>query len=433
VSGPDPYPVEPLPRPVDAVVAPPGSKSITCRAVLLAALARGRSTLARPLLADDTVRLLEAVDALGASAERLGETVAIDGVDGRFPRGGDVFLGDGGTPARFMIAAAALAADEVVVDGSPRMRERPVGGLVDLLRRLGASIECPRAEGRLPVRVTPTPSFAGGEIEVGATASSQFVSALLLVGRRLERGLRLRLAAPLTSATYVALTIDVLREWGVDVGGGAAPGVGDVLTIEPGPLGGRAAEVPPDASSCVYWFVAAALTGSTVTVPGLAGGPPQPDLAVAAALERAGGGTIGAQAGDVVFTGTGGLRGFDLDAAGCPDGALALAAAAAAADGPSRLTGLGTLRVKESDRIAALTSELERLGCAVRATDESIEIDPGRRHERPVTIETWTDHRLAMAFAALGLARPGISIRDPGCVSKSYPGFWHDLERFRAT
>jgi 3-phosphoshikimate 1-carboxyvinyltransferase len=428
---PDPLPVPclspagaPL-RPRRAVIRVPGSKSITNRAYLLAALASGRSRIIGPLRANDCDRLLEALRTMGAGASFDGDDAVIDGVGGRFPRGGAVNLGDGGAPTRFAIAAACLAAAPVTIDGSRRMRERPVAEGIDMLRSLGASIDYAEAPGRLPVIVRPS-TLRGGSLEVGRTASSQFLSALLLLAPWLPQGIELHPTAPLTSFTYVDLTLAVLQEWGAAVDAAA-------LRVPPGPLPARTYAIEPDASSALYWCIAAALVpGFTVALPGVDPDGDQPDLAIVQELARRGAIALEATgAGDMRVRGTGALPGGRFDGARCPDGALALAVASARAEGTSRITGLRTLRVKESDRIAALADELRRVGCGVHATDDAMVIEPAPAEGPPVVIETYDDHRVAMAFAVLGLARAGISIKDPACVAKSYPGFWRDLALIR--
>jgi len=424
---PDPLPIAPLRRPLDIAITPPGSKSLTNRAYLLAALGDGPSRIERPLRSDDCDRMLAALATLGASSRWIGDDVEIDGVSGRFPRGGEVNLADGGTPTRFMIAAACLAREPVVVDGSPRMRERPIAEGVELLRLLGATIEYVDAPDRLPVRVTPSAGLRGGAVTATPTISSQFISALLLIGASLPDGLRLTFDGPVTSAAYVRMTERVLHDWGL-LDTDAAPSIDEpppaVIDIAPGPVAARAYRIAPDASSAVYWrLVETLVPWASVTVAGLDEGTCQPDLAVVAELGRIGG-----------HDNDGAVSAFTFDARNCPDGALALAVAAAVADGRSTITGLHTLRVKETDRIAALATELRRVGCGVQTTDESISITPATSSaaggsDHAVTVATYDDHRMAMAFAVLGLVRPGISIADPGCVAKSYPGFFADLAK----
>lgn len=453
---PDPLPIEPLNKPFDVTITPPGSKSITCRAYVLAALAKGESKLIRPLRADDTDLLLKALCTLGAEARWEGDDVYIKGVNGRFPRGGSVDLGDGGTPTRFMIACACLAAEPVVVDGSKRMRERPIAEGVEMLRQLGAKIEYVEAEGRLPVRVTPSESFVGGEIEVGQTQSSQFISALMLIAPVLSSGLRIRFKAAVTSRSYVDLTQLTMVRFGLR----PTAIVDDERAIEelqipPMAVVTHEFHVTPDASSAVYWaLAAAAVRGSTIRLPRL-GFPladrpdapratqmPQPDLGAILMLMR--GGETFADDEDVLR-----LSAFQisdpvqLNCSSMPDGAVAIAAFTALLKQTSKLTGLRTLRVKETDRITALANELRKVGCEVATGEDWIEITPPQKAPQspplvagagsePIIIETYNDHRMAMAFAVLGLAAPGgrrLAIRNPACVAKSYPTFWKDFAK----
>ena len=413
---PDPLPIEPPNHPFDVTMNPPGSKSLTCRAYVMAALADGESIIQRPLRADDTDRLLEALCVLGAGARWVGDDVVVQGVAGTFPCGGEVNLGDGGAPTRFMIAAASLAAEPVVVDGSARMRQRPIAEGVDLLRRLGARIDYVEQEGRLPVQVSPQRP-RGGELDIPTTSSSQFVSAILLVSAWLDEGVRIRFVGDVTSSGYIELTRQTLREWGVD-------------PARPGPTSGRVYPIEPDASSAVYWMVAATITPRcSVLIPQMNSSSRQPDIAVAEPL-RSAGADIDTSADGVLVKGPAGpVECFELDAGGIPDASLALAVAASQARGTSSFWGLHTLRVKETDRIAALAAELTKIGCTVRTTDDSVTIDPSTRHDRPAEIETYDDHRMAMSFAVLGLVRPGLSIRNPACVAKSYPTFWQDFAK----
>ncbi|MCH8152683.1 MAG: 3-phosphoshikimate 1-carboxyvinyltransferase [Planctomycetes bacterium] len=446
---PDPLPIEPLTKPFDVTITPPGSKSITCRAYILAALAEGESQIIRPLRADDTDLLLKALCTLGAEARWDGEDVFIKGVGGRFPRGGEINLGDGGAPTRFMIAAACLAAEPVVVDASPRMRRRPIAEGVDMLRQLGAKIEYVEEERRLPVRVQPSQSFMGGTVAIGSTVSSQFVSALILIAPFLSAGLRFQLDREVTSPTYVQLTLNLLEEWQSDfaipswelVPGGQFwdrinGDLPESVQITQATLGGQRFLVESDASGAVYWVVAAWLSRrSKVTLYRFSPRPYQSDWHLVRELGHAN--LINQRFSWLseddsyhwhVERGrkTGKLK---CDCSLFPDGAVVLAVGAAMMKNRSGFTGLHTLRHKETDRIAALANELRRIGCTVETTDDSIAIDPSTRHDEPVVIETYNDHRMAMAFAVLGLARPGISIKNPACVSKSYPTFWKDFAK----
>lgn len=491
---PDPLPIEPLKKPFDVTITPPGSKSITCRAYVLAALAKGQSRIIRPLRALDTDLLLNALCTLGAEAKWVpGEgheeqDVLITGVNGRFPRGGSVNLGDGGAPTRFMIAAACLAADPVVVDGSPRMRERPIAEGVDMLRQLGARIEYVEEEGRLPVRVVPSETFVGGEIDIGQTQSSQFVSAIMLVAPPLDIGLTLRFGkhAP-TSESYLRITVDLMREWGIEVDGPkrGASFARSIVRLKPSAISDFDYVAEADASSAVYWALAGSIAaGNHMEIRGVAPDSKQPDIDILEALDDLGAIVCGDESG-IDIEGTGGFRANDrerdeFDFSLMPDASMAFAVATTIQAYPIRITGLRTLRVKETDRIAALANELRKVGCTVETGEDWIEITPPAKrgshgrdagatsisktpstsispglcpgvsrgddaHDQDATqpdpraepgakgddviIETYNDHRMAMSFAILGLVRPGISICNPACVAKSYPTFWKDFAK----
>lgn len=439
---PDPMPVPAAEMPLHGTIRVPGSKSLTNRALVLAALAAGTSVVEGALRSDDTDGLLRALGALGVAATADGDRVRVTGCAGRVPNAREtrVDLGDGGTPTRFMLAVAALASAPVVVDGSARMRERPIADGVDLLRRLGVQAEYAESEGRLPVRIVPGPSAPrGGTVIARPTASSQFISALLLVAPWFRDGIALEFVGTPTSQSYVELTVDELRRWGAHVqetrGAGGAL---ETVRVAPGPLRARdRVEVEPDASSAAYWGVAAAVVeDGDLLLAGLPADSRQPDMGVFAALRAMGADVEGCREGlRVAWNGRRGgapLRPVHVDASHFPDGALAVAAAAALASGPSRITGLATLRVKESDRLEALRAELERIGCGARIAEDSIDVLPdGVPAPAGVVVRTYRDHRIAMSFAAIGLRTGGLLVEDPGCTAKSYPGFWADLARMR--
>jgi 3-phosphoshikimate 1-carboxyvinyltransferase len=437
--------------PIDAVLAVPGSKSLTNRALMLAAMASGRTELQWALRSDDTDALARALAALGATIEARGpgpggpvvaDEFSVDGVGGRFASGGDVslHLGDGGTPTRFAMAVAAFAPRRVTIDGSARMRERPVADGVELLRQLGVRVEWIEQDGRLPVVVDgragpPT----GGILHVGRLASSQFASALLLLAPWMRDGLELRFDSPPTSASYLTLTVDELRRWGARVDEARdAHGTLRSIRVAPGPLAARGAVmVEQDASSAVFWAVAAAIVpGSDLVLGWLPPESRQPDMRILAILESMGAAVIRSAGGvRVACRVPAGDPSAPLDGAGevdcgdCPDGALALMAAAAVASGPTRITGLGTLRAKESDRLSAMRDALKRVGATIDVGTDWIEIGPlAAGCSVEARIDPRGDHRVAMSLAVLGMRTGGIRIDDPGCVSKSYPQFWSALD-----
>jgi len=433
-----PRPVARVRGPVVASVRSPGSKSLTNRFLILAALCRGEGVLRHPLASDDTDRLLAAIETLGLIVRPEGPVVRIDGGDGRFPGGGGIDLGAGGTPTRFMIAAATRARLAVTIDGSPRMRERPIAEGVALVEAIGGRVDWLDRPGHLPARVHPAEPLEGGDLEVARTASSQFVSALLLVAPTTRRGVRVRFTESPTSPTYLELTIDALRRVGIepaverDSAGGLAS-----IAVSPGVISTFDVEIEPDASSAVYpAMLAAAVPGSRVELPGLPADSVQPDAAAIDAL-AAFGATVERRADRAIVAHAGPLRGVDLDASDFPDAAVGLAALAALAEGPSRFRGLHTLRVKECDRVAALATELRRLGCVVEEGPDTLEIEPvgpGPVDDSAATVRIarWDDHRMAMAFAIVGAVRGGVEVDDPGCVAKSHPGFWDELDRLGA-
>jgi 3-phosphoshikimate 1-carboxyvinyltransferase len=462
---PDPLPIEPLTKPFDVTITPPGSKSITCRAYVLAALAEGESKIIRPLRADDTDHLLNALCTLGAqarwekSSEHDAEDVYIKGVGGRFPRGGSLYMGEGGTPTRFMIACACLAKEPVVIDASQRMRERPIAEGVDMLRQLGAKIEYVEEEGRLPVRVVPS-DLAGGAMQIGITETSQFISAMLLIGWSLRRGVHLKLKGDLTSESYVGLTVGLLRIWGVESAWNKFSDGESTIDIEPQNLFAYDFVIESDASGATYLATAAALApaSSKITLRGLFEWSAQADaMYVQHVLPEIGALVCFDKDGTHVMPRPGVSADRVLQMFWMPDAALTVAAAASFLQGQTKITGLRTLRVKETDRIAALANELRKVGCVVETGEDWISITPpdtsgtparrfgsqagqtvsgtpgsDNRVTSPIIIETYNDHRMAMAFAVLGLNPPNgipLAIRNPRCVAKSYPTFWKDFAK----
>ena len=417
-------------------VRPPGSKSLTNRALLLAALCRGTSVLSGALTeADDAARMIEALRTLGVGIEhREDGRLIIEGVAGRFPGGGEVDLNNAGTATRFLTAAACLASAPVVIDGNERMRQRPIGELLALLRSMGVRIDELGEPGRVPLRVHPGVTGAR-EVRVGLTASSQYVSAVMMLGAFLEGGVELVFDDVVTSQSYVRMTAALMRRVGAEVGAWEEPirriGVGG------GGCGAFEIEIEPDASGATYFWAAGAIVpGGVTTVSGLGAESLQGDCDFVELLAKMGA-TVHRGERATTVAGHAGLRGIEADLSSMPDAAMTLASVACFATGPTVMHGLRTLRVKETDRIAAMQRELAKIGVRVEAWssegDESIEITPpeGGLDVRPFApqaeFETYDDHRMAMSLALIGLRRPGVSIRDPRCVAKTYPAFWRDL------
>ncbi len=420
--------VRPRPGPLDATVRVPGSKSLTNRALVCAALAEGTSTIEGALVADDTAAMRTALAALGAGiAGGEGDTtLTVHGTGGRLrpgPLALDMRLS--GTTSRFVLPVVALGEGDYRVDGAPPLRARPMGPVLDGLRALGAGVTGHGEPGHLPVTVTAPGGLAGGEVAVAGDTSSQFVSGLLLAGPYARRGIRLRVTTRLVSRPYVELTTAVMAEFGVDVAPDVV-GVGAVLAVPPGRYRATDYTVEPDASTASYFLAAAAIVGGRVTVEGLGAASRQGDARFADLL-AAMGARVARTATATTVEGTGRLAGLgDVDLADMPDMAQTLAVVAAFADGPTRVTGVGFIRGHETDRIAAVVTELARAGVGARAEDDGFVIEP--RPVGPARIRTYDDHRMAMSFALLGLRAPGIEIDDPGCVAKTFPGFWAALD-----
>jgi 3-phosphoshikimate 1-carboxyvinyltransferase len=323
-----------------------------------------------------------------------------------------------------MLAAATLCDEAVTIDGSARLRERPMDDGIRILESLGARFEWLGEEGHLPVRCIR--GITGGEVEVGEVASSQFLSAALLVAPWTSHGVTLRCTEAPTSAPYLRMTMRALAE----VGAEAQEHAGSFSVKPEGPSVPDQV-VPPDASTAAYWWLVGALVPeASMTVPNFAHSMDQPDAALLSVFEDMGA-KVTRSGTDVILTG-GSLSGVEVDCEDFPDGAVALGAACAFAETPSRLTGLHTLRVKECDRVHALATEIGRLGGRVVEHQDALDITPAPRQGPELEVAAWNDHRMAMAFGSLGLVRSGIWVRDPGCVAKSHPGFWDDVDVLRS-
>lgn len=413
---PDPWPAPRASAPVDAVVAVPGSKSVTNRALVLAALADGPSRLRAPLRARDTALMAGALRALGTGVAEDGEDWVVTPAPLRGPASVDVGLA--GTVQRFVPPVAALAAGPVSFDGDPRARERPLAPLLAGLRALGARVD-DGGRGGLPLTVHGTGGLPGGEAAVDASSSSQFVSGLLLAAPRYGEGVRLRHTGPrpVPSAPQVAMTVHMLRDAGATVE--SDPG-GREWTVAPGRLAGRDLAVPPDLSTAAPFVAAAVATGGRVRIPGWPRRADQPGDRLPELLGRMGarceldGGGLTASAGDR-------LDGLDADLADCTELVPVLVALAALARTPSTFRGIGHIRAHETDRLAALATELARLGGDATETADGLRITP--RPLRGGLVRTYADHRMAMFAAVLGLAVDGVLVEDVATTGKTVPDF----------
>jgi 3-phosphoshikimate 1-carboxyvinyltransferase len=411
--------------PLDTIVRVPGSKSITNRVLLIAALADGSSELTGALASDDTHVMREALAGLGVRIHEASDAWHVDGVAGALQAPAKpLVVGNSGTSARFLTAAAALAAGPVVVDGNERMRERPIVDLVDALRALSVPIEILGENGCPPVRVGGG-GLPGGEVVMDASRSSQYVSALLLAAPYAHRDLTIRFRDGIVvSRPYIDLTLENMRAFGARadwIEDGAA------LRVRAGhPYSARRFAIESDASAAAYPFCAAAIAGGRVRVENVARDSIQADFALLAVLEEMG---CEVKRGDDFAEVTGPkdrLSAIDIDMNDFPDAVLALAVVALFADGETRIRNVANLRIKETDRLAALETELRKLGADAQASADSLVIRPGALHA--AEISTYDDHRMAMAFALAGLRVPGVVILDPSCVSKTWPEYFSVLQ-----
>ncbi|WP_457032923.1 3-phosphoshikimate 1-carboxyvinyltransferase [Kitasatospora sp. P5_F3] len=407
------------------VVEIPGSKSVTARALFLAAAAEGTTRLRRPLHSDDTEGFAEGLAKLGYEVAADGQDWVIEGRPQGPANDAEVYCRDGATTARFLPALAAAGYGEFRFDASAQMRRRPVGPLTEALRELGVQLVHEEQEGHHPLRISAK-GVKGGELTLDAGLSSQYLTALLLLGPLTEQGLRITVT-DLVSVPYVEITLAMMRSFGVEV-----QREGKVFVVPPGGYTATAYPVEPDASTASYVFAAAALTGREVTVPGLGRDALQGDLRFVDVLERMGATVrIGADAVTVTGAEGGRLRGLTVNMRDISDTMPTLAAIAPFADGPVRIEDVYNTRVKECDRLEACAENLRRQGITVGTGRDWIEIQPGT--PQAAEIATHGDHRMVMSFAVAGLRTPGTTFDDPGCVRKTFPAFHQEFAKLRAT
>ena len=412
----DPWPAPRARGPLDAVVELPGSKSVTNRALVLAALADGRSVVRRPLRSRDTELMAAALRGLGVEVTDTADgDWQVDGVPGPLrPTTDRIDVGNAGTVARFLPPVATLAVGDVRFDGDPRVRERPLGPLLRALRSLGAELD--GVDG-LPLVVRGTGRLPGGSVTLDASQSSQLVSGLLLAAPRFDAGVSVRHeGGTLPSAPHLAMTVEALRAAGATVDD-SAPGT---WTVAPGGLRPRDAVVEPDLSTAAAYLAAPLVAGGSVTVPGWPRGTSQPGAVLPELLEAMGG-RVERTDDSVTVSAGAGLRGIEADLRDAPELTTVLTALAALADGPSRFTGVAHIRLQETDRLAALAKELNARGGDVRELPDGVEVHP--RRLTGGVMGSYDDHRVAMAWAVLGLAVDGVLIEDVATTRKTVPDF----------
>ncbi len=415
--------LEPAAGPVEAEVTLPGSKSFTNRALVLAALADGVSTLRAALFSEDTAVMAESLRRLGISVAEDSEalTFTVEGKGGIIPADrAELFVGNSGTTARFLTALLALGHGEYLLDGVPRMRQRPIQPLLDALRQLGVDAASVAGNGCPPVRVRAS-GLAGGKVRLPGNLSSQYLSALLMVGPCTPLGLEIEIEGDLVSKPYVDLTVQAMQAFGAAVGC-----EGYRRFVVPGGQRYRARDytVEPDASAASYFFALAAVTGGRVRVRNLGARSAQGDVRFVDVLERMGCQVL-REDDSITVQGPPSLRGIEVDMNAISDTVQTLAAIAPLASGPVVIRNVAHIRHKETDRIHALATELRRLGVVVDEFPDGLAIYPSP--VRPGTVQTYDDHRMAMSFAVLGCRVPGITIENPGCVAKTFPDFFERL------
>jgi 3-phosphoshikimate 1-carboxyvinyltransferase len=424
--------LHPFRAPARGTVSVPGSKSINNRALLLAALAQGTSTLTGALDSDDTRIFASCLQALGfkVSHDRAAETFSVTGCAGMLPvpanGQADLFVGNAGTAARFLLAMCALGSAPIRFDGVEAMRKRPMGDLISLLVHQGASVGYEGEHGFFPLTLTGN-GLSGGPLTLDPRKSSQQVSAALMVAPFAKADTVLTLTGDIVSEPYIAMTIEMMANWGVLVD---RPEAG-ILKVGTGQNYQAKASyaVEPDASSASYFFAAAAVTGGSVTIPNLSRTALQGDALFVDAL-AAMGATVEDDARGLTVTGPQRLNGITIDMNAISDTAPTLAAIAANASSPTLITGVEHMRWKETDRVKAMATQLTAMGADIEERQDGLLIRPSKLHKAQVA--TFDDHRMAMSLAIAGIANQGVDIEDPGCTSKTFPTFFSVLAALRS-
>ena len=408
----------------------PGSKSISNRILLLSALASGETRVGGLLDADDTKVMLDALQRLGAACRRDDGAVLVSGVGGAFPvRSAELWLGNAGTAFRPLTAALALAGGEYRLSGVARMHERPIGDLVDALRGLGARIDYLGSEGYPPLAIHPGRLRLDAPVRVRGDVSSQFLTALLMAVPLAGAPATIEVEGELISKPYVEITVNLMHRFGVDVARDdwRRFHLPPARYASPGEI-----MVEGDASSASYFLAAAAIGGGPVRVEGVGRNSIQGDVRFTEVLQRMGA-RVDMGADWIEVSGGGRLRAIDMDFNHIPDAAMTAAVMALFADGPSVLRNIASWRVKETDRLAAMATELRKLGAEVEEGADYLRIVPPARLVSDAAIDTYDDHRMAMSFALAALGGVAVRINDPGCVAKTFPDYFASLARISET
>jgi len=419
--------IQPVAVPVHGRIRPPGSKSLTNRALIVAALAQGRSQLHGVLESVDTQVMIESLSRLGigVTADPAAKQFNVAGCGGILPRHqAELWCENSGTSIRFLTALCAIGRGTFHLDGNQRMRERPIVPLIDALNHAGVGAQCDLNNDCPPVTISTT-GLAASQLTVRGDLSSQYLSGLLMASPAARTDVTIEVLGELVSRPYIEMTLALMRDFGARI-----------IEIRPNcfqvaaqPYSGRDYQIEPDASAASYFFALAAVTQGEITVEGLNRQSLQGDVGFVDALVRMG--CAADWNADSMTVRGGPLHGIDLDMNAISDTAQTLACVAPFATGPTRIRNVAHMRLKETDRVAAVVTELRRVGISVEEHPDGMTIHPGPVHG--AEIQTYDDHRMAMSFALLGLRAPGIRIADPGCTSKTYPRFFEDLEQLCRT
>ncbi|MHC4878799.1 MAG: 3-phosphoshikimate 1-carboxyvinyltransferase [Planctomycetota bacterium] len=419
----DAYPVKTVSGPINGSIRPPGSKSLTNRALITAALAGGTTQLSGVLASDDTRVMVESLNRLGVPVthDLDAKTMTVNGCAGRPPAtDADLWLENSGTSIRFLTALSSLGHGRIRLDGNARMRERPIAHLIAALRGLDVDAVCELGTQCPPVVINAN-GVAGGKTQIAGDLSSQYLSALLMMAPCAAGPIEIEVTGELVSVPYIDMTMGVMAQFGATVGTPQS----NVFQIQPQSYKATRYSIEPDASAASYFFALAAITGGEITVEGLSNYALQGDVAFVESLQKMG---CSVRYADNSITVTGGeLTGIDIDMNAISDTAQTLAVVALFANGSTTIRNVAHMRHKETDRVSALVTEIRRLGVQADEHEDGLTITPGSIS--PATIATYDDHRMAMSFALVGLKVDGIQIADPGCTAKTYPDFFTDLER----
>ncbi|MBV6392325.1 MAG: 3-phosphoshikimate 1-carboxyvinyltransferase [Anaerolineales bacterium] len=436
--------IVPIPHPLSAAIRVPGSKSLTNRALLIAALAKGTTRITNALFSDDSKYFANALKTLGFDVQ-LDETnraMTVAGLGGKIPATkAELFIGNAGTAARFLSAFLTLGHGEYILDGDSRMRERPIGDLAEALTQLGCNIQpVQKAAGRKqicpPLKILAS-GLKGGKAKIAGDISSQFLSALLMTAPYAQSPIEVELATELNSKPYVDMTLSVMKDFGVEVERDGCQS----FAVKPNlysPISNYLVE--SDASAASYFFAAPAICGGSVTVENISRKSVQGDIGFLDVLRQMGC-MVTESNNAITVHRPSSIAGVDIDMRDIPDTAQTLAAIAPFADSPTRIRGIASARVKETDRVHAACVELARLGVRVEEHEDGMTIYPTFNLQpsnlqpstfKPATIQTYNDHRMAMAFSLIGLRSDGVTIENPSCVSKTFPNYFEVLNQLRS-